>query len=127
MIRFIDLGDQTNTEETREFAFYDTVRDTFLELCGAELWVSVDELREAHALTEDPPFTLERLLRRIPEDWDSPKAPPTEDEIEDAASEVSEGIFGDDRMTTATLDRALAALSRLKEIALSHPELIPDT
>lgn len=45
MIRFIDIGDQIEDEE-QQFAFFDTVTDRFIEVCGEQVWSSWDELME---------------------------------------------------------------------------------
>lgn len=49
MIRFIDLGDQI-LEGERQFAWYDTVTDSFLEFSGNQVWSSWVEFCEDHFL-----------------------------------------------------------------------------
>jgi len=43
MIRFIDLGDQITCDGTKEFAWFDTVTDKFLEFNDTHVWGSWDE------------------------------------------------------------------------------------
>lgn len=49
MIRFVDLGTQLsgNDEAERQFAFYDTVTDSFIRICGSSAWESWDEFDSA--------------------------------------------------------------------------------
>ena len=42
MIRFIDLGDQI-LEGTKEFAWWNTITDSFMEFCGVQAWESWEE------------------------------------------------------------------------------------
>lgn len=44
MIRFIDLGDQI-LEGQRQFAWWDTVTDTFLQFSGNQTWQNWDDFR----------------------------------------------------------------------------------
>ena len=64
MIRFIDLGKQiasyeADPEYPRQFAFYNTVSDTFLSANGGQVFDSWDEFL-AHAALE---LTLETINR----------------------------------------------------------------
>lgn len=43
MVRFVDLGkqlavDETDPEWPRQFAFFDTISDTFMEINGSQVW-----------------------------------------------------------------------------------------
>jgi len=39
MIRYIDVGDQIFLDgETKEFAWFDTITDTFLTVVGIQVW-----------------------------------------------------------------------------------------
>jgi len=40
MIRFIDLGYQITIEKTRQFAWFDTISDKFLEFSENQVWDS---------------------------------------------------------------------------------------
>lgn len=46
MIRFIDLGKQIGLDDEwpREFAFFDTISDTFVDIGGEQTWASWDQL-----------------------------------------------------------------------------------
>lgn len=94
MIRFIDLGKQIAVDETdpdypRQFAFYNTVSDTFVDLGGfGHVWNSwIDILKYAKVDSE----LLDRLWRLSP-DWTKEgihpdaaariKARPTKEQIE---------------------------------------------
>ena len=46
MIRFIDLGDQITCDGTKEFAWYDTIKDVFIELCGNQTWDNWEEFEQ---------------------------------------------------------------------------------
>jgi hypothetical protein len=71
MIRFIDLGkqiavDETDPEWPRQFAFYDTVSDSFIDLGNGYVWDSwLDVLKYSHC--DDAPL-LDRLWNISP-DW----------------------------------------------------------
>jgi hypothetical protein len=70
MLRFINLSDQINEGE-KEFAFYDTVTESFVTLSGAQTWTSVDDFRkDAH---DDPNwfYSIDRMLSLIPANWES--------------------------------------------------------
>ena len=74
MIRFIDLGDQI-LEGQREFAWFDTVTDTFEEVNGNQTWDTWEEFEEdynadpnKHPL--DPEFRpLSRYRGLFPKKW----------------------------------------------------------
>ena len=40
MIRFIDLGDQITLDGTKEFAWFDTITERFIEFNGTHVWDS---------------------------------------------------------------------------------------
>ena len=65
MLRFIDLKNQITPYE-KEFAWFDTVTDTFLELNGSQFWSSWNEFLED--LSEDIDWLqdLERFKRLAP-------------------------------------------------------------
>ncbi len=72
MIRFIDLRDQIIDVEDQpsHFAFYDTVRSTFLTFSGTCDWESRDEFMKD--LSSDADMShwqeqKERFLRKLPE------------------------------------------------------------
>ena len=68
MIRFIDLGSQIGIDDTwpREFAWFNTVTDTFLNFGGSETWYSWDDFEGDW--TSESAFTLERL-RSLCQPW----------------------------------------------------------
>ncbi len=75
MIRFIDLGDQI-TEGFREFAWFDTISDSFIDLCGEQTWETWERFEGSlnHTMRLDPDsFTLvggiDRFRRLFPKDW----------------------------------------------------------
>lgn len=47
MIRFIDLRGQILMGDEPHFAFYDTVRDRFMDFGGEQDWNSLDDFLEA--------------------------------------------------------------------------------
>lgn len=63
MIRFINLKDQI-TEGANEFAFYDTVTDSFCWFSGSQRWSSVEEFKQDY--DDDD---LQRFLNLIPKNW----------------------------------------------------------
>ena len=69
VIRFIDLGRQIGLDDQwpREFAFYDTVTDTFVNFKGSETWETVDDFRYDF----DPlmGWELSRFIDKIPAGW----------------------------------------------------------
>lgn len=67
MIRFINIGDQI-TDDNKDFAFYDTVREEFLTFSGFQRWRSVQEFKQDYDGND-----IERFLNLIPKDWDVKK------------------------------------------------------
>ena len=69
MLRFIDIGTQTqlfsDTGEDREFCFYDTVTDRFVEVAGEQVWHTWDELEESVRLSRIR-IDLQRLRSLCP-------------------------------------------------------------
>lgn len=65
MIRFIDLGDQI-IEGLNEFAFYDTVKDSFCTFSGNCTWESINEFKESYDGND-----LLRFLSLIPDSWNN--------------------------------------------------------
>jgi len=71
VIRFIDLGRQIGLDEewSREFAFFDTITDTFITMDGEQVWDSWTEFKEAYAGTPwrtRTSWTLERFRSLCP-------------------------------------------------------------
>ncbi len=63
MIRFISIGNQI-IDGQNEFAFYDTVTDTFKVFGGISTWSSLKEFTECYEGSE-----IERFLNLIPKNW----------------------------------------------------------
>ena len=61
MIRFIDLGDQI-LEGMREFAWFDTVVDRFIEFNGTHVWDSWEDF-ESDAEGDEDMDRYERLFQ----------------------------------------------------------------
>lgn len=61
MIRFVEIGDQISLlEEYQDFAWFDTVTDTFLEFNGSQTWNNWEEFEEDFKI--DPQgYELERF------------------------------------------------------------------
>lgn len=75
MIRFIDLGDQI-LEDTREFAFFDTISDTFEMFNREEAWSAWEDFEtdyKADPETRRREFQnlkpLERYKSLFPKEW----------------------------------------------------------
>ena len=72
MIRFIDLGKQIGLDEEwpREFAFYNTVTDMFIDLggSGCQVWDSWADLEDDLHHSKATPEFIERLRGLCP-DW----------------------------------------------------------
>ncbi|HEX8556699.1 MAG TPA: hypothetical protein VF668_01280 [Pyrinomonadaceae bacterium] len=68
MFRFINLKNQI-MDETPSFAFYDTVKDKFIELAGTQVWDSWGEFEEFYNLEAGNKPDLERLRRKVPLDY----------------------------------------------------------
>ena len=75
MIRFIDLTNQimipADDEIYREFAFYNTVNDKFVDLCGSQTWHTIkdfldDFAQDKHNNHQDEPM---RFLGLIPKEF----------------------------------------------------------
>lgn len=73
MIRFINLKNQITCvgieEPDTTFAFYDTVKDMFIDLAGSQTFDSIDELTEYHELCSEKNYDLERLKTLIPKNY----------------------------------------------------------
>lgn len=52
MIRFIYIGGQI-TEDSTDFAFYDTVTDRILDFAGTQVFGSIDELQECLSIERE--------------------------------------------------------------------------
>lgn len=73
MIRFIDLGDQI-LEGQREFAWWDTVSDSFEEFSTNQVWESWKGFEEDYLLDENREMiqdirSLERYKGLFPKEW----------------------------------------------------------
>lgn len=68
MIRYINIGHQINLDpgQPRQFAFFDTVTDTFLEIDGVQVFDTIPEFQEC-AEAGCSPEQAERLYDLIPE------------------------------------------------------------
>lgn len=66
MKRFIDIGTQTGNQEEgiKEFAFFDTITDTFEKHGLSMTWATKQEFIDDYEGTE-----LDRYLRLIPDGW----------------------------------------------------------
>lgn len=75
MIRFIDLGKQIGGDDEewfRQFAFFNTISDRFLEYNHAQVWSNWEDFEKDYKLYPDG-YTLERLKSLVPE-WVPMKA-----------------------------------------------------
>jgi len=77
MIRFIDLGDQLLIPETKHFAWFDTVTDTFESYSYQQAWESWEDFEEAYRDDERKPLiedshSLERYRGLFPKEWPLP-------------------------------------------------------
>ena len=69
MIRFIDLGDQITCDGCHQFAFFDTIRDKFIEFDDYCTWSSWEEFEECYDYDDTSfPNNLERFRRLF--GWD---------------------------------------------------------
>ena len=76
MIRFIDLTNQILTpcdddDKNYEFAFYNTVNDRFIDLCGNQTWHTVKDFLDDFALEKNNGYADEsmRFLDLIPKEF----------------------------------------------------------
>ena len=84
MIRFIDLrgqivddGDLPEDERSTDFAFFDTITDTFQRIGGHQVWGDSAEFVECYERDpQGPTRPLDRFLSLMPE-WVLPKASAT--------------------------------------------------
>lgn len=70
MIRFIDIGKQVGLDEEwgREFCFWNTVTDRFIEFAGHQMWRSWEDFREDYEYEKTLPYPIERFKNVCP-DW----------------------------------------------------------
>ena len=71
MIRFVDLGKQIGGDDEdwdREFAFYNTVSDRFINFGGSQIWATVSDFESDYKKFANNDHPLERFLSLIP-DW----------------------------------------------------------
>ena len=68
MLRFVYIGEQISKGE-KEFAFYDTVRDRFVELAGIQVFAKWDIFASFFKIVEDsyPQYNLDRFWKITPE------------------------------------------------------------
>jgi hypothetical protein len=71
VIRMIDLGAQTSDGDgPRQFAFWNTVSDQFLDYNGTQVWTNEEDLRADlvwHLGAEQADITFTRLQPLVPE------------------------------------------------------------
>ena len=74
MIRFIDLGKQigpgagVDEDWPRQFAFFNTVDDRFIELGYEQVFESAEEVKTLHGIKSSG-YPLDRLLSFIHPNW----------------------------------------------------------
>lgn len=68
MLRFIDLGNQIN-EDSKAFAFYNTVTDHFVDIGPNHVWESQAGFISDYRFYEENIRHLARFLSVIPEEW----------------------------------------------------------
>jgi len=64
MIRFVDLGDQI-CEEKREFAFFNTVPDLFVNLDQQEVFCCWHNFEGGWKFVNNPPHEIDRYKRLL--------------------------------------------------------------
>jgi hypothetical protein len=71
MIRFVDVGRQLGLDEEwpRQFAFFNTVTDTFVSFRGIQVWDSRANFELD--FDYDSGWKLSRFTEKIPDDWGS--------------------------------------------------------
>lgn len=67
MIVFIDLQNQI-TETYKQFAFFNTVPDLFIEINGRHTWPTVEMFVEDYKLSPSE-YPLERFISLISDEW----------------------------------------------------------
>ena len=65
MIRFVDLGDQITCDGTKEFAWFNTIVDRFIEFNGTHVWETWKDFEEDAEGDED----MDRFKRLFPKEW----------------------------------------------------------
>lgn len=63
MIRFINLTNQI-IQGVKEFAFFDTVTDKFVEFSGSQTWITIEDFKQDYIGEE-----IERYLKLIPDNF----------------------------------------------------------
>ena len=92
MIRFIDLGDQI-LEGQRQFAWFNTITDTFENYNGCEAWETWKEFEDDHNADPEPIHSMyhtERYKALFPKEW-----PPPFVSAEDRKKRYEKGICDD--------------------------------
>ena len=75
MIRFIDLRGQITADREPHFAFFDTVRDRFLDINSEQDWHSIEDFMEAFEISPTREHVFrERCISLIPRDYFQPKS-----------------------------------------------------
>ena len=73
MIRFIDLGDQIDEDSSCDnFAFFNTVSNSFIEMCDEQVWDNVEEFIKTHGYYAQSNmyfYPLDRFLSLIPQSF----------------------------------------------------------
>ena len=62
MIRFVDIGDQITLDGTKEFAWFDTIVDRFIEFNGTHVWDCWEVFEEDYEHDEIMPLSRFKSL-----------------------------------------------------------------
>lgn len=100
MLRFINLSDQINEGE-KEFAFYDTVKESFVTLSGSQTWASVEDFTKDYQDEQSSKHNYARMVRLIPN-----------------VSETLSSVVGDDTLKIGHHHRATKGNSEYKSISV---------
>jgi hypothetical protein len=75
LIRFVDLGKQLGLDDEwpRQFAFFDTISDTFMEINGSQVWDSWMSFHADAAQDTDVDEEMFKRMHRLTADWVIPK------------------------------------------------------
>lgn len=71
MIRFVEFTG-VYLDETKSFGFYDTAKDVFLTLNDTQCFDDIEELEDMY--TDDCGYDIDRLRRKIPDEWKGVKS-----------------------------------------------------
>lgn len=100
MLRFINLSDQINEGE-KEFAFYDTVKESFVTLSGSQTWASVDDFTKDYQDEQGSKHNYARMVRLIPN-----------------VSETLSSVVGDDTLKIGHHHRTTKGNSEYRSISV---------